>query len=117
MNTRKKGKIGELKVIEYLKKKKFSILKHNYFCKYGEIDIIAKKNNTLYFIEVKSVSSKYINPLLKLNSKKKDNIYKSSMNYLSNINYKNEHIQYFIFIEHQNQISYYSFNIDTQHTL
>ncbi len=37
-------------------KHKFLILERNYTKKWGEIDIVAEKNNKLYFIEVKSVS-------------------------------------------------------------
>jgi putative endonuclease len=117
MNKRKIGQNGEIKVIEFLNKHKFNILKHNYYCKYGEIDIIAIKNYEYYFIEVKSVSTQFINPIYKLNSKKKERIYKSSLDFLSKIKYKNENILYYFFIEHKNQISYYSFNIDTQYTL
>ena len=117
MNKRKLGNQAELKVIEFLKKKKFTILKHNYYSPYGEIDIIALKNKEYYFIEVKSISSNLINPVFKLNKKKKENIYKTSLDYISKTEYKDENIQYYIFIEHKNQISYYSFNIDTQYTL
>lgn len=37
-------------------KHEFSILDRNYTKKWGEIDIIAEKDNKLYFIEVKSLS-------------------------------------------------------------
>lgn len=35
----------------------YVILKKNYYSKYGEIDLIAKKNNLIIFIEVKQRSS------------------------------------------------------------
>ena len=37
-------------------KRGFSILDRNYTKKWGEIDIVAEKDNKIYFIEVKSVS-------------------------------------------------------------
>ena len=50
------GKIGEDAVCKYLKNKGFSIIERNYLKKCGELDIIAKKQDIIHFIEVKSVS-------------------------------------------------------------
>ncbi len=58
MNTKTLGKYGEIKAQQYLKKNKYKILKTNFNCKLGEIDIIATKNNIVIFIEVKCKSSK-----------------------------------------------------------
>ncbi len=49
------GKIGENITKTFLMKHGFSVLDINYKTMYGEIDIIAKKDNKLRFIEVKSV--------------------------------------------------------------
>ncbi len=48
------GKKGEDLAIEYLKHKGFTLRERNYRTRWGEIDIIAEKNNTIYFIEVKT---------------------------------------------------------------
>lgn len=53
MNKRKTGNEGEKKAISFLENEGCEILETNYSCKIGEIDIIAKKNNTVIFIEVK----------------------------------------------------------------
>lgn len=50
----KTGFLGEKIASNFLKNNHFLILKKNFRTKFGEIDIIAKKNNTLYFIEVKT---------------------------------------------------------------
>lgn len=50
------GKIGEDATAKYLKNKGFSILDRNYLKKWGEIDIVAKKDGCVYFVEVKSAS-------------------------------------------------------------
>lgn len=55
-NTQKIGELGEDVACKYLIKKGFLILERNYTKKWGEIDIIAQKENILYFIEVKSKS-------------------------------------------------------------
>ena len=54
--TQKTGEIGENVAVKFLVKHNFLILDRNYTKKWGEIDIIAKKSNKLYFIEVKSVT-------------------------------------------------------------
>ena len=50
------GEIGENIAVKFLMKHGFSVIDRNYTKKWGEIDIIAKKSEKLYFVEVKSVS-------------------------------------------------------------
>ena len=52
-----KGDIGEAIACQFLKKQRYKILQTKYKNAFGEIDIIAKQNNTLIFVEVKSRSS------------------------------------------------------------
>ena len=47
------GNLGEDIAVSYLEKNKFTILERNYRYKRCEIDIIAEKDNCIYFIEVK----------------------------------------------------------------
>jgi putative endonuclease len=54
--TQKTGEIGENIAVRFLMKHGFSILDRNYTKKWGEIDIVAEKDNKIYFVEVKSVS-------------------------------------------------------------
>jgi putative endonuclease len=55
------GQTGELLAIEYLESKGYKILGHNYIFRIpqgpplGEIDIVAKKNGTIVFAEVKTL--------------------------------------------------------------
>jgi len=53
---RQLGDLGENIATDFLKRKGFEIIERNYLRKWGEIDIIAKKSSSIYFIEVKSVS-------------------------------------------------------------
>lgn len=48
------GRKGEVNAYKYLKKKGYLILERNFTCFFGEADIIAKKDETLIFVEVKS---------------------------------------------------------------
>ena len=54
MNKTQIGRKNEKKAAEYLKNLGFEILKTNYSTRYGEIDIIAKQDNTVVFVEVRS---------------------------------------------------------------
>lgn len=58
-----KGKAGEKIAVNYLRSKNFKIIKTNFTCHWGEIDIIAKKDDILYFFEVKTRTTlKYGSP-------------------------------------------------------
>lgn len=55
-NTSKIGKIGEDLACLFLMKRGFRVLERNFWKKYGELDIVCKKNGKLHFVEVKCVS-------------------------------------------------------------
>lgn len=52
-NKRKTGQKYEEMAVQYLRGKGYRILKRNYRCPWGEIDVIAKHGEYLVFIEVK----------------------------------------------------------------
>lgn len=49
-----KGLNGEKCAIARLKREGFEILRRNYRCHFGEVDIIARKKGEIYFVEVKA---------------------------------------------------------------
>lgn len=53
---RKTGDLGENIACKFLVKRGFEVIERNYNKKWGEIDIIARKDRKLHFVEVKSVS-------------------------------------------------------------
>lgn len=53
MNIGERGKFGEDKAADYLKKNGYKIIRRNYSCRSGEIDIIAENETCLVFAEVK----------------------------------------------------------------
>lgn len=53
MNIREKGKYGENLTVEYLKNHNVDIITTNYHSRYGEIDVIAKDDKFIMFVEVK----------------------------------------------------------------
>lgn len=77
------GNIGEQIAVEYLKKNNYKILKRNFYCKQGEIDIIAKKSQEIIFIEVKTRSSiSFGQPSESVNSIKLKHMYKAAQYFL-----------------------------------
>lgn len=52
--SREKGKEGENIAQYYLQKKGYTILQKNIYSRYGEIDIIALKEQVLHLVEVKN---------------------------------------------------------------
>ncbi len=57
MNRYEKGKEGESRACGFLEKNGYLIIERNYRGRKGEIDIIARKESVLVFVEVKSWSS------------------------------------------------------------
>src|SRR3989338_7305412 len=55
--TQKVGELGENIACKYLIKNGYVVLDRNFSTRLGEIDIIAEKGNSLYFVEVKSTIS------------------------------------------------------------
>ena len=53
MNTTLTGREGEAKAAAYLRKKRYDIIGANYRCRFGELDLIAKKGELVVFVEVK----------------------------------------------------------------
>ena len=68
------GKIGEEITRRFLIKHNFLYIESNYRTKFGEIDIVTKKDNRLHFIEVKSVKVKSFENLDKLLIRPEDNL-------------------------------------------
>jgi len=80
MNTKSKGNIAEEIACEFLKNNGFKIIERNFYFKGGEIDIIAFKDNTLHFIEVKS--GKNFEPIYNITPAKIKRIIKGAYIYM-----------------------------------
>ncbi|MDD4989845.1 MAG: YraN family protein [Candidatus Pacebacteria bacterium] len=55
MDTKQVGNIGENIAADYLKKNGYQILARNFKTKWGELDIVASRNKTIVFVEVKTL--------------------------------------------------------------
>lgn len=78
------GDKGEDYAVRYLKKQGCKILDRNYRKKYGEIDIIARENNCLLFVEVKTRhSGSLTEPYQAVTYRKQRNIIMTAKAYLA----------------------------------
>ncbi len=87
------GNSGEDISVQYLKSHGHIILKRNFYCKQGEIDIITKDKNEIVFIEVKSRSNtEYGLPSESVTKQKIQHLYKTARYFL----YKNKMLNEFV---------------------
>ena len=77
------GKEGESITEKYLRGKNYEIIEKNYYCRQGEIDIIAKDKEELVFIEVKTRTNKnYGEPIDAVTYYKRKHLFKTIEYYL-----------------------------------
>lgn len=89
------GNIGEKISSIYLEEQGYLILKRNFRCRQGEIDIVAKDKDEFVFIEVKTRSSiNYGIPREAVDGYKKKHILKATKYYLHKNNLYNEFIRF-----------------------
>lgn len=82
-NTKVLGTKGEVLASQILKQKGYQIIATNYCNKIGEIDVIAKQEDTLVFVEVKTRSSvKFGLPSQAVNYPKQKKIRTVALSYL-----------------------------------
>ena len=82
---RRLGFFGEGRAVRYLKKGGYKILHRNYKCPFGEIDIIAQKDDVVCFVEVKTRSSDYFGaPNEAVNATRKERYKNSARYYFTN---------------------------------
>ena len=83
------GQIGENAAADVLRAKGYTILKRNYRCKHGEIDIIAEKYGDMSFVEVKTRQSlKFGWPSEAVNEEKIKHIKRAARCYLNEMREK-----------------------------
>ncbi|MBY0538446.1 YraN family protein [Patescibacteria group bacterium] len=56
LKNKETGNQGELLIADYLRKQGYAIIGMNYRKQWGEIDVIAQKDDKVHFVEVKTVS-------------------------------------------------------------
>ena len=83
MSSKGVGSHGEQIACDHLVKKGYDILKRNWHCRYGEMDIIARRGEEILFVEVKTRrTGEYGSPEDALNRVKKRALVRTAVQYL-----------------------------------
>lgn len=93
--TNEIGRLGEDIAGRYLEDRGYKIVERNYRKKWGEIDIVAKKSNSLHFVEVKAGISRETGgyrPEEHVHSKKLERLHRTIQSYL--VEHKQEDVDW-----------------------
>ena len=83
------GAVGEALAKRYLEQRGYKILEQNYRTKYAEIDLIAKRDKVVVFVEVRTkIGEQFGSPEDTINKKKLWKIRKNAEVYLAHIEYR-----------------------------
>jgi len=94
-HNKTKGDVGENIACHYLEKNGYIILMRNYKTNLGEIDIIAKDENSIHFVEVKLRNSgNYGHGIEAVDKMKQKHIVNTAKQYLAFNNIKNVEIDF-----------------------
>lgn len=94
-NRKELGNIGEKVATRFLLERNLEILENNFYCKNGEIDIIAKDHKEIVFIEVKTRrNKKFGRPLEAVNYIKQKHMKETARYFLYKNNLENELIRF-----------------------
>lgn len=89
------GNQAEEAAAKYLSKHGYKIIKRNFLIRGGEIDIIAKDQKTLVFVEVKARSSnRYGSGLEAITSWKLEALHKAALFYMQTINWGDQEYRF-----------------------
>ncbi len=84
MNLGQTGKSGEDKVASFLRKRGWTLIKRNYSCRFGEIDIIAQNSEYIIFVEVKTRGENSLfSPAEAVDARKQQRIMLTAQDFLS----------------------------------
>ena len=89
------GKTGEDIATQYLIQKGYKIVERNFYCRQGEIDIIAKEKQEIVFVEVKTRSNLcFGKPREAVDEGKQNHIYKTAKYYLYKHKLENSYVRF-----------------------
>lgn len=91
MIRNKTGVWGEIHTARYLRDKGYKILTSNYICRFGELDLVAVKNNVVCIIEVKTRNKNTaVNPGEAVDFNKRSRLESAAKSFMSATKMKSE---------------------------
>ena len=107
-----KGNYGENLACKYIEDEGYEILSRNFNCSYGEIDIIACKNDEIVFIEVKTrCQNIYGEPIDSVTFTKQSHIYNAANYFLYKSNLLEANIRFDIIEVYLDYAENYQYNL------
>ncbi len=108
MHKRAIGNQYEKIALSYLKQNGLKLIQQNYWCRFGEIDLIMQSNNSIVFVEVRFRKNiNYGHPLETINLKKQIKIKKTASYYLQQKQLNNSFCRFdAVSIDNQNGINW-----------
>ncbi len=83
LDRRRFGDQGEEATVHFLETQGYAIRHRNFRCRYGELDVVAEKDGTLCFVEVRSRSSAiWGDPSYTVSWPKQRRVVKAALHYL-----------------------------------
>ncbi|WP_435234756.1 YraN family protein [Psychromonas sp. PT13] len=84
-----KGVKAEKQALAFLKEQGLTLVCQNYFCRFGEIDLIMRDDDTLIFIEVRyRKNNDFGGALASITKAKQDKIIKTARHYLAQLDFE-----------------------------
>jgi putative endonuclease len=106
--NRKRGREYEKLAAKFLVDNNFTILERNWMVGHKEIDLIALKDNTIVFVEVKGGSSKkYGHPSERVDRRKRDNLISAAQQFILANNFKGYDFRFDIITFYDGKLEYY----------
>ncbi len=94
-NRKTVGQLGEDEAAKYLKKNGYEIIERNYMISHSEIDIIAKNEKYIVFVEVRSkTGTQFGSPEDSMSNSKRRQVRKTAELYLLTNKYKEHQIRF-----------------------
>ncbi len=94
-DRKKLGQAGEQLAADFLKRKGYTIVQRNFRCAAGELDIIARDNDYLVFVEVKTRRNhNYGSPLEAVDFRKQRQICRTALCYLQKHSAEDQNIRF-----------------------
>lgn len=87
--TQQTGQSGEKLALDYLVSHDYAIITTNWHCKFGEIDIVARKGDVFVFVEVRTRRSSTEDAYSSIDPKKQRKMVKAAYAYLAENNLNN----------------------------
>ncbi len=91
MNTTEVGRRGEELAESFLRKSGYKVRERNFWCRFGEIDLIAVDGDYIVFIEVKTARDNSFFPQENITAQKRTRIIKVANYYRTNFKFKNNY--------------------------